>query len=239
MNKQIITKTFLIAGGNSTLLIWSAPNKLRNNLVDKNLNKVEQIGFVDNNRLTLMGNELCVNGTIAFASTLSSKGKFNTSGVDDYIEYKNVNGLTSIRLNITLKQEGDIVIFPGIGYLCTNKRLKITKPIMLDLASMYNLPAFGVVFYKNNYINPTVYVKQTNSLIDETACGSGSIAVSLITGYREIIQPTGGKIFVDIRNENITVSAEVTEENSLLSSNNKRREVEKYVQGSYGKKKIC
>ncbi|MDD5147705.1 MAG: hypothetical protein PHV63_04130 [Candidatus Daviesbacteria bacterium] len=52
-------------------------------------------------------------------------------------------------------------------------------------------------------------MKATNSLFEETACGSGSIACSLTTGFNNIIQPTGETIFVKFKGTKFTVGAKV------------------------------
>ena len=75
---------------------------------------------------------------------------------------------------------------------------KLTKKLALKLlAKKYNLPAIGVINYEKNNIKPLIYVKNTDSLVWENACGSGSLAYSLISGYSKIVQPSGQ--IIDIR----------------------------------------
>jgi len=92
--KKIILRKFLIASGNSTLLVWNCPRaQKRKEIIKKYLGRVEQIGFVSENngtpKLEMMGNELCINGTSALASTLGTKGKLFTSELPFPIEYSN------------------------------------------------------------------------------------------------------------------------------------------------------
>ena len=55
-------------------------------------------------------------------------------------------------------------------------------------------------------LSPFVYVKSIDTFYAETACGSGSVAVGLVTAKRqgksvnnaEIRQPSGHSIFVDV-----------------------------------------
>ncbi|MCL2173919.1 hypothetical protein FWH58_01295 [Candidatus Saccharibacteria bacterium] len=47
-------------------------------------------------------------------------------------------------------------------------------------------------------ITPIVWVRDTGTLFSETACGSGAIAAAIVAGARQIIQPTGQTITVDI-----------------------------------------
>lgn len=88
----------------------------------------------------------------------------------------------------------------------------VNKPSTTDLyPSLLRYCSQGpsVVLGKNKYlkINPFIWVKETKTLINETACGSGSIAASLwqflITKKQvkdlPIVQPTNKKIFVSLK----------------------------------------
>lgn len=65
---------FLIAGGNSTLLVWGCPVWKKSQVIKKYLGEVEQVGFIENangiSSLEMMGGELCINATLALASKL-------------------------------------------------------------------------------------------------------------------------------------------------------------------------
>ena len=212
MKTNMIIKTFLIAGGNSTLLVQNCEKNTRKQLISQYLGKVEQVGFIQGNRLEMMGSELCINGTIAFASQLSEKkGKLFTSGIGTAIKYFNTDAQTTIELPITTTLDKNIVLLPGIGFLCETKDINITKELLLNFCQLYDLPAFGVAIYKDNQLTPYVYVKKTDSLFKETACGSGSIAICLFTGLQQIRQPTGEYISVRIEENTIAISAQVKE----------------------------
>lgn len=207
-------KGYLIAGGNSTLLIWSCPINLKDKIIIKYLGKFEQVGFVEKSKdglpkLVMMGNELCINSTLSLASQLSNSGLLLTSWTTKPIRYTNINENTYIELALPFKKIKNIILLPGIGFICSSSKLKITKSFLSKLATKYDLPAFGIVFYKKNKIIPYVYVKTTDSLFKETACGSGSIACALITGLESIIQPTGETISVKIKGGKFTVGAKV------------------------------
>ena len=58
-------------------------------------------------------------------------------------------------------------------------------------------------------------VKKVNSFVKETACGSGSIAFSLFSKYKNIIQPTGEIINIRIKKDKFIISAEVKEVNKM------------------------
>lgn len=206
-------KQLLIAGGNSTLLVWDCKPLEKQKIIEKYLGKVEQIGFVKTKKklpvLEMMGGELCINATIALASQLDKKGFLYTSGVKEKVAYENRDSKTSITITLNYRKEKNIVLLEGIGYINLKDEAKITKGVLTTLAKKYNLPAFGAILYKDKTLIPYVYVKGTNSLFKETACGSGSIAASLVLNIKSIRQPTGKEIIVKRNNKTFTVTAEV------------------------------
>jgi hypothetical protein len=224
------TEKFLIAGGNPTLLVWDCPpdkqiDVAKQRLVSKD---VEQVGFVTFENgimyLMMMGNELCINAALALASVGGASGKFFTRRIDYLISYANDDKttieprppfkqegakITTIELRLPFKQEGETILFDGIGYSCYSDKVTVTKEKIIGLAKKYNLPAFGIIECKDNYITPHVYVANTGLLIDESACGSGSIAASIILGAEDIIQPSGEKIRIERSGNVFKVSAQV------------------------------
>lgn len=193
-------------------MIYNSPKSLSLKLSNYFLKKVEQVGFVNLEKklLKMMGGELCINATLAFASTFKKNGTLFTSGVNTPVRYKNKQNKTTIRLKLNYKKIKNIILFDGIGYICIkeNKSYKISKKISKNLAKEYNLPAFGIILYKRNKITPYIYVREIDSFVKETACGSGSIAFSIFSKNEKIIQPTNEIISVTVNNT-IEVSAEV------------------------------
>jgi|GEM_PF-22783 len=225
MKIQNNQKRYIVAGGNLTALVDQQLDQKNNKLTQKLLLEVEQVGYVSYKeeipKLTMMGNELSVNGTIAFASTLGDEGELLTSGLgNSRVLYSNQKNKTTIQLPISPQIiDNNIVLLKGIGYLIQKKSASFSSRKFRNQAKIYckklGLPAFGVIEYVKNQIYPIVYVKKTNSLVKETACGSGSIVFSKYSGYSEIIQPSGEKIsvIIDQANNSITVSAKVKEIN--------------------------
>lgn len=207
-------KKFLIAGGNSTLLVWGCPSSEKQNIIQKYLGEVEQIGFVEIKNglpfLNMMGDELCINGTIALASLCGKTGKLFTSGLRGTVFYRNIKNKTSIGLTIDYKQNKNVVLLEGIGYVYLKKEINDPRKFLISLCLQYNLPAFGIIYFQDNKIVPTVYVKQTNSLFEETACGSGSIAFSILTKKINITQPTEKIIVINKKDNSFIVNAQVT-----------------------------
>lgn len=213
-----------IAGGNSTALIPGLNRENRNDLTKKLLRIVEQVGYFSTEmcppRLEMMGNELSVNGTIAFASTLANSGKITTSGLKTSVKYFNKGKTTTIDLSIKIEQVERIILLEGIGYLVSNSAINSAnlKNKMEKMCERYCLPAFGLIKYSGNKILPTIYVKETGSLVEESACGSGSIAFSYYQGIRQVVQPTGKTISVIINQDSrsVQVSTETSSSNQTI-----------------------
>jgi hypothetical protein len=174
----------------------------------------------------MMGGELCINATLAFARHLGkAAGTLYTSGLRDTVHYFNEGSLSSISFGCKFELQENRILFDGIGYALYPKNAiyKIQKGAIAALAEEYHLPAFGGIIFDENRIIPHIYVKGSDSFVQESACGSGSLAYAIYSGHKEIVQPSGGKILVSIGQEQVTVSAEVepmTRSNTTKQRNN-------------------
>lgn len=211
MDKSIRVEKFLIADGNPTLLAWDCSSAQKEILIKDSLDSVDQIGFVSGKLLQMMGNELCINASLAFASTFGKKGFVNISPLKSPIKYINISQYSSVKLPLEYKKIENIVLLNGIGFKFESPKYLVKKSELKNLANKYNLPAFGIILFEANRIIPFVYVVRTDSLKQESACGSGSIAASIFTGFKNIIQPTGKVIRVTTEKDFITVTSEVKE----------------------------
>jgi diaminopimelate epimerase len=213
----MIVKKLLIAGGNETALVYGCPVAERKNVAKKLLKEVEQVGFVSTKtaipKLIMMGGELCVNATLAFAHILGKRGTLVTSGLKKPISYSTTRDMTTIRLPVHFKKDGKKILLDGIGFVLYDIREKtdIRKSELSRLSKRYHLPAFGGIVYDKNEITPFVYVADVDSFARETACGSGSVAFALFSGMDDILQPTKKIIRVKQREGFFDISAEVTE----------------------------
>lgn len=195
-------REFRIADGNSTALVYDCPPPERDQISRELLQEVEQVAFVITNTtipaLVMMGGELCINATLAFASTLESKGILKTSGLKDIINYSNENSLATIEIAPQFKREQNVILLEGIGYVLYNAEEKsdIKKLDLVRRCKKHGLPAFGGILYNQNKITPYVYVDQVGSFVRETACGSGSLAFHIFSGIEKVVQPTGRVISV-------------------------------------------
>jgi histidine racemase len=201
---------FTIAGGNTTVLIGGV--SCSPSLTKQYLKIAEQVGFTRLGtipKLTMMGNELSVNGTIAFASTLKQTGFLQTSGIRNLVWYKNTRSLTTIKIPINYRRLNNYIFLEGIGYLVSNEKISNLAQFLDQACTTNNFPAFGKIEYKYNKLVPYVYVRKTQSLVKETACGSGSLAYFIINAASQIIQPTGQKIIITSDSDFFYITAKV------------------------------
>lgn len=207
------TKYFTTAGGNKTCLVWMCPEEHRSACALELLKEVEQVGFVseDNASLMMMGGELCINGILAFASSQEAEeGIIYASGIQNGIQYMQTEKGVRITFELSYEIRDDVVVFEGIGFLCGVDTPQVSKHMFKNLMQQHDVPAFGIIAYNEARIRPWVYVGQTDSLIEESACGSGSIALHLRTGIEHITQPTGEIISVAHSGSVFSVHASVT-----------------------------
>lgn len=185
---------------------------------------VEQVGLLNSSLrppvLRMMGGELSINGTLAGAFLLlqakqqpQESVSFYSSGVKDLITVANLDDELTLSLPLSVPRiENDVVYFDGICYvirkgLRTSKLLRRMERKTLETLCE-NRPAAGIIFYEENKIQPVVYVKATKTTVWENACGSGSIAFSLMVGAGDVLQPSGEVI--KIRTKDATLRISVT-----------------------------
>lgn len=126
-------------------------------------------------KLRMMGGEFSINGTIAAKYFLK--------------KYTLPKRMSVAFPNTIIKQvRFDEVIFPGIKYKLFNN-----QQVNTFIASAYcgKDQACGFIFEeKPGEIIPIVYVKATNTLNTETACGSASLAYSILKNINTVTQPS-------------------------------------------------
>ena len=123
---------YLIANGNSTLLVKGYKSREKETIIREYLGEVEQIGFISYPKgipkLLMMGNELSINGTLALAAMLTNKsGRLLTSGYKGFVQYKNQKQYTKIQLSIAYEKIDNIVLLDGIGYVFLERNKQISK----------------------------------------------------------------------------------------------------------------
>jgi len=131
-------------------------------------------------------------------------------------------GLLADRRDITLSngQHATVVDLGGIVHVVIeapfpsekNAYQAAHRAITREL-NFENRSAVGVIWIErvkdSVKIHPVVWVKDVDTFFYEQSCGSGTIAVSKVTGAHSIIQPTGKKIEAEITPEAIILRSEM------------------------------
>ncbi|MDB5175989.1 MAG: hypothetical protein JWM81_847 [Candidatus Saccharibacteria bacterium] len=171
-------------------------------------------------RVEMFGGEFCGNATRTGAWLLSGgqdyEGTIEASGVEGALAFTVKDGTVSVEMPLSreddktkLVDEGTIVQLYGIAHLVITDRSKVGATSAKDLceefivSNKYGLAqqaAFGISYYdkQSGKSEFGVYVKEVNTVYDETACGSGTscIGVALAAEAKDdltvdVIQPTG------------------------------------------------
>jgi hypothetical protein len=172
---------------------------------------IDQVGYLSGNRFTMMGGELSINGTLAAASLVQGGNLIN-----GYQFYKLDDMITvSFPKTIVRMRLSQLVIFNGISYLLipagvSQKKVTFLQKIVLNLLTLIN-PASGIIYYTGAQIIPLIYVRATNTYVWEAACGSGSVACSLVSGVRQVKQPSGESLSIAIDRKFISITTSVKE----------------------------
>ena len=171
----------------------------------------EQVGFLTAPesggvlRLEMMGGEFCGNalrcaGLYAAVQQGLRREKrlpVEISGCDHPLTVK-VNPLTGqveaemplperVEAHPLFGEPGKVVVFPGIVHGITRTAGDVeeneVRRTLLDLCEEYRAPAAGVMFwrFREQWMRPAVYVRETDSLYFENSCASGSTAVAAAT----------------------------------------------------------
>ena len=214
-------------GGNVTAILKGNFSKQEKIEISKTIlsldAKIEQVGFWREPknpqalaRLEMMGGEFCGNAIRCLAYLIwQQKGENNffieSSAIIDPIKVKTLSHYAKITLplkNFELREVkvGSLVVVPGISHLIVNQSVskEDVRKILIDNGLLEN-KAVGVISVKKegNRINikPTIWVRDTKTLYEETACASGSLAVAYFFSRLEyshnfIIQQPSGKDFM-------------------------------------------
>jgi len=191
---------------------------------------VEQVGFIEEPknklaviRLQMMGGEFCGNAARSLAWVALKKGWINASSF--FIESSGANSLLRaeiqgdrVRIEHPIRNEIDsisiiddfiIVDLVGITHVLVEGPPKANaKGEVFDCLKRLDLlrkKAAGVMYTvrtgKGLTISPYVWVRETKSLVEESACASGTQAVVTAEAWKkresltlEVNQPSGDKL---------------------------------------------
>lgn len=159
--------------------------------------EVSGVNFIINCKVKELSKENLYDSTIEMPLPLSIK-KF-------YLDFED-NSISVRRVNL-----------PGIAHFIMDKTKINDKEkfynLIKDKMSKENYDAFGIMYYdyKENFMEPLVYVKSTDSLYWERSCASGCCALGATLSFaikdsieKSINQPGGNlKVNVEYKNEKI------------------------------------
>lgn len=194
---------------------------------------VEAVGFMEEPinrdadfRLRMMGNEFCGNALrgAAFLNRDNGKSVVESSGIEDLVQVDTNNNVSkmvvpgSLFIGFRLVKEGIIIDMGGIKHLIVNSENSHFDGGQLVEKYRNDCPAFGVIYVKARNsgeiaIEPYVWVRQTETLVHETACASGSIAAFLYNYIKSgdtqltIKQPSGKSYLLNIGLEGIVINS--------------------------------
>ncbi len=240
---KTVSFSVLWPGGNTTALVEEHVERaLQPEVATRiihDIPDIEQVGFLEKAtkkgagvRLQMMGGEFCGNATRCAGFFWARKtGKktlqIETSGLDELV---NVDCSREGECAITMPRsfvkairahlEDFRVDLDGISHI-----VSWADPGSVDIHKLLephrNVPAIGAIFVEQPgtakaHIDPYVWVEGTRTLIHETGCASGSIAVAAALAHRDgehpsyqIVQPTGEIYTVGFTAKTVSIGGKV------------------------------
>jgi diaminopimelate epimerase len=205
--------------------------------------RLEQFGFLEGqNNFYMSGGEFSGNGAAAAAwliykTTKNPLGGFSMSGLKKPVSYKIFDNkrvqceffdsqLKSRKVVIDNEIKGVLIEMDGIRHFVLDSKFKFInnqnyyKTLYKKIIQKLNLDqksAVGVIWQRRTgreiKIDPIVRVKDIDSFFYETACGSGSLAVLIANGRKNlsVIQPSGKNILASKTNNHYSLTSEIIE----------------------------
>ncbi|HCM84237.1 MAG TPA: hypothetical protein PKW15_02230 [Alphaproteobacteria bacterium] len=211
-------------GGNYTAFVFdnAVSSQQMRKKIDNDLRRkypiVEQTCFVSKEndiwRGEMAGGEFCGAAALGLAFLISKQEKsdeafFSFSGCNDFLSAKiRDSQVTAEFFKLSkgvvqkLRENLYVVELPGITHFVTFDNVPLPQPKLRQLIMQYQIQdraAVGLMIVKSEAKNPTidpwVWVRDIDSLINETACISGAVAtasvISDMTKSVTIQQPCG------------------------------------------------
>ncbi len=208
-------------GGNETAIVKTPVERGSQaavaNMILGQYSSVEQVGYLELPRegtadvhLQMMGGEFCGNAARSAAFLFCNQtGKQNValtvSGFAGVVEASATAETAGISLSgkfirrVQKCAEGVLVDLDGIRHIVVRKNF---NPVQLIEQYKESFPAVGVITLqetqKGPSIDPLVWVRETNTSVHESGCGSGSIAAAICLQRKlpfqesfSILQPSG------------------------------------------------
>ncbi len=195
------------AAGNTTLFVLSTVEEtVRSHVAQRlaqNFPHIEQIGFIEPNRLTMAGGEFCGNASRAYALYLAQKNhltqettlRVSVSGSPEPLEavVKPSENFVSIEMPLPTSIvpyeedgiQGHLVTMEGIVHLILQDQeasLARFNQIKRIFFRRHRPEAFGAMFLmeNNTRLTPIVHVPALDSTHIEGSCASGTLACACV-----------------------------------------------------------
>ena len=238
---QVLDFVKINPAGNITILIDNF------DIYNKNIPKIseeimketnlyaEQVGFIKDNHLQMMGGEFCGNASRSIGMLFARQNNIESGNVlveitgsdrplNTKVDLENETseidmpipkGIESI--NVSGLGKFPIVLIDGINHIiaesvdATDENFEKFKKAVYE---NYDIEAFGVMFFdkEKNYIIPAVYVKDTDTTFFESSCGSGTLATVTYLGQ----DLKDGVLKFDIKQPGGTIASQIYKENGEI-----------------------
>lgn len=181
---------------------------IANKLMEMKEYGIEQVGFVKNPemggelRLEMMGGEFCGNATRSFGFYLAKKKEetgykkviVEISGCSNNLEVNTDVKNNYARTEMPLPKEINyisidnrcfpVIVFEGIVHVIAEnvqENNELYEEVKQAIINKYICDAFGIMFFNTEKLQivPVVYVRETNTVVYENSCGSGSLATAV------------------------------------------------------------
>lgn len=203
--------------------------RLAQHLMEDLDRSIEQVGFIspygDSYRMDMMGGEFCGNASRSFGLYLGKKMDLkgrqslmvHVSGASDPVEVivdvdesRAEIGLGPAKAIETISigdQTYPVIILEGIIHTIlggVKEDPDLVGMVLKEVQAKYQEEAYGVLFFdeEKSFMVPYVYVGPTASLIRESSCGSGTLAMGYYLNHEDnpdfsqVIYQPGGQIEV-------------------------------------------
>lgn len=224
-------------GGNTTAIVTGQFDKQNIITLCKNIlesdKTIEQVGFwVTPNdktldaRLEMAGGEFCGNalralGAAMYIGTNKTSYRVECSGTPQTITLRSTRDRSSIQISTdAFFANAKTCSLPGISYILLEDFVDKAKAQQLLKDNNYlQLAGSGVVGYKKKnegfVITPIVWVRDVETFFEETACGSGTMALAFqqfILNKKSILtieQPSTAIFTTSIENNSIVLDGPI------------------------------
>lgn len=194
-------------------------------ILESGFHRAEQVGYIvsplfgGDCRLEMMGGEFCGNAMRSAALVYASMNGIHHKSII-HMECSGASGIFNVIVDpearssnaflplperiVPLSCSGlrfPAVCLPGIVHVIANgyaRNTVLANKLISSAMDQYHAEAVGVMFLSGNRLTPVVYVNETNSIVWESSCASGSGSVAAYLSHAkstniimDLIQPGG------------------------------------------------